>query len=222
VLRTASATRTMSDRTIQGRGVGIGDVHVVFLMLSLPRLSDPIKLVSPFQGLAWVADSAWDGGSVVSSIPFMRVTRLCVKGGTVSLRTCLFPGGNLGLLGLGVGGGCGLGIGLGWGVGVGWGSKYINQHFVFEETKTSRRLNDDSPQVRVSCRASYPLTMLLLRINSALRYWLDALLFLPNILTNEITSCRQVRNPVTSLVRGVKSTFSRTRTSKDSDDSHRE
>jgi len=36
--------------------------------------------------------------------------------------------------GLGIGGGCGLGLGFGWGFGVGWGSKYINQHFVFRET----------------------------------------------------------------------------------------
>lgn len=51
------------------------------------------------------------------------------------------------MFGLGVGGGCGLGLGLGWGVGVGWGSKYINQHFVFEETTVTRRSNDDPPQV---------------------------------------------------------------------------
>lgn len=48
--------------------------------------------------------------------------------------TLLGEGGNLGCLGLGIGGGCGLGLGFGWGFGVGWGSKYINQHFVFRET----------------------------------------------------------------------------------------
>jgi len=48
-------------------------------------------------------------------------------------------------MGLGVGGGCGIGLGLGWGVGLGWGSKYINQHFVFEETTRSKR-DVDSPQ----------------------------------------------------------------------------
>jgi hypothetical protein len=50
-------------------------------------------------------------------------------------------------MGLGVGGGCGVGLGLGWGIGLGWGSKYINQHFVFEETTRSSRAVD-SPQVR--------------------------------------------------------------------------
>ena len=50
-------------------------------------------------------------------------------------------------MGLGVGGGCGVGLGLGWGIGLGWGSKYINQHFVFEETTRSKRAVD-SPQVR--------------------------------------------------------------------------
>ena len=52
------------------------------------------------------------------------------------------------MMGLGVGGGCGIGLGLGWGVGLGWGSKYINQHFVFEETTRSKR-DVDSPQVRM-------------------------------------------------------------------------
>lgn len=51
------------------------------------------------------------------------------------------------MMGLGVGGGCGVGLGLGWGIGLGWGSKYINQHFVFEETTRSKRAVD-SPQVR--------------------------------------------------------------------------
>ena len=51
-------------------------------------------------------------------------------------------------MGLGVGGGCGIGLGLGWGVGLGWGSKYINQHFVFEETTRIKRAVD-SPQVRM-------------------------------------------------------------------------
>ena len=51
------------------------------------------------------------------------------------------------MMGLGVGGGCGVGLGLGWGIGLGWGSKYINQHFVFEETTRSSRAVD-SPQVR--------------------------------------------------------------------------
>ena len=52
----------------------------------------------------------------------------------------LGEGGNLGCLGLGVGGGCGIGIGVGWGFGVGWGSKYINQHFVFRETARTKNL----------------------------------------------------------------------------------
>jgi hypothetical protein len=52
------------------------------------------------------------------------------------------------VMGLGVGGGCGVGLGLGWGIGLGWGSKYINQHFVFEETTRSKRAVD-SPQVRL-------------------------------------------------------------------------
>ena len=46
------------------------------------------------------------------------------------------------MVGLGVGGGCGVGLGLGWGIGLGWGSKYINQHFVFEETTRSKRAVD--------------------------------------------------------------------------------
>ena len=52
------------------------------------------------------------------------------------------------MMGLGVGGGCGIGRELSWGVGLGWGSKYINQHFVFEETTRSKR-DVDSPQVRM-------------------------------------------------------------------------
>ena len=52
-------------------------------------------------------------------------------------------------MGLGVGGGCGIGLGLGWGAGLGWGSKYINQHFVFEETNR-KRLTDDFSRVSVS------------------------------------------------------------------------
>jgi hypothetical protein len=58
------------------------------------------------------------------------------------------------VLGLGVGGGCGVGMGLGWGVGIGWGSKYINQHFVFEETTNTRRSHDDPPQVGAFSRIS--------------------------------------------------------------------
>lgn len=56
-----------------------------------------------------------------------------------------FGGANLGICGLGFGGGCGLGLGLGWGLGVGWGSKYVNQNFVFEEANsTGRSLRDTS------------------------------------------------------------------------------
>lgn len=57
-------------------------------------------------------------------------------------------------MGLGVGGGCGIGLGLGWGAGLGWGSKYINQHFVFEETNR-KRLTDDFSRVSVS--GAHPL-----------------------------------------------------------------
>lgn len=55
-------------------------------------------------------------------------------------------------MGLGMGGGCGIGVGIGWGVGLGWGSKYINQHFVFEETKRRRVSDDAPPQVRKTRR----------------------------------------------------------------------
>ena len=58
----------------------------------------------------------------------------------------LIAGGNLGVFGLGIGGGCGVGFGLGWGVGFGCGSKYIDQNFVFEETK-GRRVKKELPQV---------------------------------------------------------------------------
>jgi len=58
-----------------------------------------------------------------------------------------FGGGNLGLFGLGLGGGCGFGIGIGWGIGVGWGSKYINQNFLFKETTHSRRTKVESEKL---------------------------------------------------------------------------
>lgn len=60
-------------------------------------------------------------------------------------HSILIAGANLGICGLGFGGGCGLGLGLGWGLGVGWGSKYVNQNFVFEEANsTGRSLRDTS------------------------------------------------------------------------------
>jgi len=60
-----------------------------------------------------------------------------------------FGGGNLGVFGLGIGGGCGVGFGLGWGVGFGCGSKYIDQNFVFEETKV-RKVKKELPQKHIS------------------------------------------------------------------------
>lgn len=60
----------------------------------------------------------------------------------------LRAGGNLGILGLGIGGGCGFGVGIGWGIGAGLGSKYINQNFLFKETMHSRRTKVGREKVR--------------------------------------------------------------------------
>ena len=122
------------------------------------------------QDSGWVVVLAWAGDSVVSLQDgrftcHNQATYACMFRGlpcnTISHDCLSPPGGNLGVLGLGVGGGCGFGLGLGWGVGVGWGSKYINQHFVFEETtKNTRRSNDDSPQVwcHTSFESSPPIS----------------------------------------------------------------
>lgn len=81
---------------------------------------------------------AWVGALEVS---FTRHPRTRMQSNDL-----LIAGGNLGAFGLGIGGGCGVGFGLGWGVGFGCGSKYIDQNFVFEETK-GRRVKKELPQV---------------------------------------------------------------------------
>ena len=63
-------------------------------------------------------------------------------------HSILIAGANLGICGLGFGGGCGLGLGLGWRLGVGWGSKYVNQNFVFEEANSTGRSLRDTSLVR--------------------------------------------------------------------------
>ena len=85
-------------------------------------------------------------------------------------------------MGLGVGGGCGIGLGLGWGAGLGWGSKYINQHFVFEETNR-KRLTDDFSRVSVS--GAHPLGRLALCLG---------LMLLALFTSFKVTACLLILN----------------------------